>query len=99
MELITEKDCQKTIEIVARIKAQVERLRKIYRPTLGGEHYLSGEEVCKILHISKRTLQEYRDIQLIPYVSLPGKMLYRETDILKLLEENYIPAMKDYGTP
>ena len=31
------------------------------RPTIADEHYLQGEDVCKILHVSKRTLQTLRD--------------------------------------
>ena len=52
----------------------------------------SGEEVCKALRIKKRTLQQYRDDGLVSYVTLPGKMLYKESDILALLQQNYIPA-------
>lgn len=98
MELITKDDCLSTIKALELIRTQIGQLRQIYKPTLNGEHYLSGDEVCKILHISKRTLQEYRDTQLIPYISLPGKMLYKESDILNILEENFIPAMREYSS-
>ena len=54
-----------------------------------GEHYLTGEEVCKRLCISKRTLQDYRDTGLLGYVQLPGKIIYRESDIMDLLERFY----------
>lgn len=97
MELITKEDCQATVEALVLVKAQISKLTEIYKPTFLGERYLSGEEVCKILHISKRTLQEYRDNQMIPYIALPGKMLYKESDIIILLEENYISALKEYS--
>lgn len=98
MELITKEDCQAIVDSLIQTRAQVCKLREIYKPSFSGEHYLSGEELCKILHISKRTLQEYRDNQMIPYVSLPGKMLYKESDIFAFLEENYIPAMVEYNS-
>ena len=60
-----------------------------YRPVLNGEHYLTGEEVCERLCISKRTLQDYRDTGLLGYVQLPGKIIYRESDIMDLLERFY----------
>mgnify|MGYP006335267943 CR=1 FL=1 len=60
-----------------------------YRPVLNGEHYLTGEEVCRRLCISKRTLQDYRDTGLLGYVQLPGKIIYRESEILDLLERYY----------
>lgn len=96
MELITKEDCQPTIDTLALIKTRISKLTETYKPTFCGERYLSGEEVCKALHISKRTLQEYRDRHLIPYISLPGKMLYKESDIVSLLEENYIPVINEY---
>lgn len=37
-----------------------------------------------------RTLQDYRTQRLIPYISLPGKTLYRQSDLLRMLEENYV---------
>ena len=48
-----------------------------FRPAMNGEVYLTGEDVCRLLHITPRTLQDYRTQRLIPYISLPGKTLYR----------------------
>jgi predicted site-specific integrase-resolvase len=42
-----------------------------------------------MLHISKRTLQQYRDDGLIPFVKLERKILFRESDIIKVLEDGY----------
>lgn len=92
MELITRDDCDQIIATIERLQEQVSKLTSHYRPLFYGEHYLSGEELCNFLHISKRTLQEYRDTGVIPYIHLYGKMLYKESDILRLLSENYIPA-------
>ena len=53
-----------------------------YRPLLDGEHYLTDKEVAQILKVSRRTLQEYRNDGVLPYVLLGGKVLYRESDFL-----------------
>jgi predicted site-specific integrase-resolvase len=42
-----------------------------------------------MLHISKRTLQQYRDYGLISYIIIERKILFRESDIIKVLERNY----------
>ena len=39
-----------------------------YRPLLNGERYLSDLEVSHRLKISRRTLQEYRDSGIVPYI-------------------------------
>lgn len=59
------------------------------KPTLNGERFLTDQEVSDRLKVSRRTLQDYRTTGKIPYIQLGGKVLYRESDIQKMLEENY----------
>lgn len=59
------------------------------RPTIADEHYLSGDEVCRMLHVSKRTLQTLRDEKAIPYTSITsvgGKLLYPESGLYEVLK-------------
>ena len=65
-----------------------------YRPLLDGERYLTDREVAQILKVSRRTLQEYRNEGLVPYILLGGKVLYRESDLEKVLESCYHQANK-----
>ena len=83
MDLIT-KDSETTLVLFSSLDRVLN-----YRPVLNGEHYLTGDEVCRRLCISKRTLQDYRDTGLLGYVQLPGKIIYRESEILDLLERHY----------
>ena len=91
MDLVFNENLREVLGDLAKVDAGIEQIRGLCRPVLNGEHYLSGEEVCKALRITKRTLQQYRDDGVIPFIVLPGKMLYRESDLLALLEKNYIP--------
>ncbi len=59
------------------------------KPVFKGERFLTDEELSGILRISRRTLQEYRTFGVIPYYLLQGKVLYKESDIQKLLEDAY----------
>ena len=65
-----------------------------YRPLLDDERYLTDKEVAQILKVSRRTLQEYRNDGVIPYILLGGKVLYRESDLERVLESCYHPAYK-----
>ncbi len=76
-------------KMLSQLRERIEEILKNYRPVMNGEIYLSGEEVCEMLHISKRTLQQYRDDSLLPYIRIGGKIIYKESDILSILEENY----------
>ena len=60
-----------------------------YRPPLDGEVYLTDKEVADLLRVSRRTLQEYRNERLLPYIILGGKGLYPESGLREVLEANY----------
>ena len=77
-------------EMITRLRNRIEDILKNYRPVMNGEIFLSGEDVCKLLHISKRTLQQYRDDNILPNIQIGGKIIYKESDILTVLEQNYI---------
>ena len=69
-------------------------LAQNYRPPLNGERYMTDKEVAERLKVSRRTLQEYRNDRKIPFIIFGGKVLYRETDIERILEENYRKAIR-----
>ncbi|MGJ1412411.1 helix-turn-helix domain-containing protein [Sphingobacterium thalpophilum] len=77
-------------EMIAQLRNRIEQILRNYRPVMNGEIYLSGEDVCKLLHISRRTLQQYRDDQILPYIQIGGKITFKQTDLLRILEQNYV---------
>ena len=48
--------------------------------------WLDNADVCRMLNISKRTLQTYRDNGTIPYSQINHKMFYKPKDVEKVLE-------------
>ena len=48
---------------------------KDYRPLLNGNRWISDREAAEFLKVSRRTLQEYRNEGVLPYVLLGGKVL------------------------
>ena len=64
------------------------------RPTLGGERFLTDKEVSARLKVSRRTLQDYRNNGIIVYYQLGGKILYKESDIERMLAANYREAFR-----
>ena len=89
---IVNKETPEMKQLISGIKEMTKRLKEIsetHRPLFGGEIYLTGREVCERLFISPRTLQDYRDKGILPYTQIAGKILYRLSDIYRLLQENY----------
>lgn len=72
-----------------RLSTSLERLFSTRKQTLNGESFYTDEELSKKLKISRRSLQDYRNEGRIPYIKLGGKILYRSSDIEKLLEDGY----------
>ena len=72
-----------------RILDAISRLAKESRPHLNGEKFLSNREAAKCLKVSIRTLQEWRDTGVIPYIQIKGKIIYRQSDIERLLQTYY----------
>lgn len=64
------------------------------RPTLGGERFLTDREVSARLKLSRRTLQDYRNNGTVAYYQLGGKILYKESDIERMLAANYREAFR-----
>lgn len=93
MEMITLESSKEMRDKIALLTNTFPLIIQGTKPLFNGERYLIGNEVCSFLRITKRTLQEYRDNGDIPYISLGGKFLYKESDIISLLEENYIPRI------
>ena len=95
-EIITQQDPRMQIfaQLMEGILKKLERYCASSSPMLGGEVYLTGEEVCKQLRLSPRTLQDYRDNGTIAYCKIGGKILYRQSDIQAMLERHYYPISK-----
>ena len=67
---------------------------KDIKPMFGGTRLLTDPEACAILKVGKRTMQEYRTNGIVPYYLIAGKVLYRESDLLGILQQNYVPASR-----
>lgn len=76
-------------ESLDRMLDKVEVLAKKSKPTLNGDRYLTDKELSERLKVSRRALQDYRNEGKIPYYQIGAKVLYKESDIEKMLKENY----------
>ena len=77
--------------LYSQIKQAMERLSILmseYKPVLNGERFLTDAELSERLKLSRRTLQEYRSSGKITYYQIGTKILYKESDIEKLLNDN-----------
>ena len=82
-------DMQVGLSAISSVSKRIKEVAQTHKPLFAGELFLTGKEVCEWLYISPHTLQDYRDRRIIPYTQFAGKILYKESDLERLLEENY----------
>lgn len=78
-----------------RLSTAIKKLFASRKPTLNGDSFYTDEELSKKLKLSRRSLQDYRNEGRIPYIKLGGKILYRASDIEKLLNDGYHEAFRN----
>lgn len=71
-----------------------EDLDKINKKIPANNSWLTIEEACKLLKISRRTMQTYRDEGLLGYSKVQGRVFIRLSDIEKMLNKYYIESDK-----
>ena len=79
-------------ELIATMRNTVQvadKLVKEVRPCLLNERYFTTEQVMDLFHISRRALQNYRNKWIIPFFSIGGSIVYPESKIKEMLEQNY----------
>lgn len=91
-ELITLSD-----ERISTLQNHIKRLReslaeikrKTGKPSFRNEKFLTDRELSEKLRVSRRTLQAYRESGRLPYYQLDGKILYKESDVQRVLDSFY----------
>ena len=82
-------DMQVVLSAISSVSRRIKKVAQTHKPLFGGERFLTGKEVCELMYISPRTLQDYRDRRIIPYTQFAGKILYKASDLERMLEDNY----------
>jgi hypothetical protein len=60
-------------------------------------NWMTGDQVCLLLRISKRSLQNYRTQRILPFSQIGRKIYYKASDIETYLESHYIKSNNQKG--
>ena len=77
-----------------RLLALLEKLLEKRQPSAYGDELLTDKEVAFLLKVSRRTLQDYRNNGMVSYYQLGGKILYKESDIERMVMSGYRNAYR-----
>lgn len=84
-------------EWMRRIMERLERIEKLYTPPPepvptvlpDGEKLLDNHDLCRMMNVSKRTLQRYRSSGELPYQMIYHKIHYKESDVLMFIQKHF----------
>ena len=71
------------------LSKRVEKIRDNSKPSLDGERYYTDKELAVNLKVSRRSLQDYRNNGILPYIQIGGRILYKASDIERTLMDGY----------
>ena len=77
-----------TIESLRKASRKADKLIDDYKPVLHGERLMTDGELATILRVSPRALRDYRNEGILPYIRMKGNILYRESDVERVLKDN-----------
>ena len=81
------------VDILTRLRVlSYPKLR--YKASPNNEQFLTDKEVSAWLKVSRRTLQDYRNNGMVSYYQLGGKILYKESDIERMVMSGYRNAYR-----
>ena len=75
-----------TLESLRKASRKANRLMNDYKPVLHGERLMTDRELAAVLRVSPRALRDYRNDGILPYIRMKGNILYKESDIEKILK-------------
>ena len=75
-----------TLESLRKASRKANRLMNDYKPVLHGERLMTDGELSAVLRVSSRALRDYRNEGILPYIRMKGNILYKESDIEKVLK-------------
>ena len=83
----------------AKLRNEILSLAETCHKAFGGQSrhtdWLHNGDVCKLLNISKRSLQHYRDTGVLPFAQIGHKCYYKREDVERLLNTKSEKSRKD----
>lgn len=77
-----------------KLSKKVEKICDNRKPSLDGERYCTDKELAVKLKVSRRSLQEYCNNGILPYTQIGGRILYRASEVERVLIDGYKEAYR-----
>ena len=85
--ILKEEEYNELLNSIQEIKSKLDE-----KPKSLADEFIENEEFLKLMKISRRTAQTWRDEGIISFSQQGKKIYYRDSDIKKFLDANYNKA-------
>ena len=82
-------------EVWEGVQSSLQELKEMLQSKTADEingQWIESTEARKMLKVSSKTWQTYRDKRIIPFSQVGRKIYVRRSDLLKFMEEHYIAS-------
>ena len=80
-------------ELIKKLEGLINRLNQNENKT--NSFFLDNSQFIKLMGISQKTAQTWRDTGVVSFSQIGNKIYYRISDIQQLLNDNYIKARRE----
>ncbi len=87
--ILTQEQYNEIITRMDEIKSEIKGTSKS-----SSNEFVDNVDFIKLMNISKRTAQAWRDEGKISFSQVGGKIYYKMSDVQEMLKSNYNPAFK-----
>jgi len=77
-----------TLESLRKASRKADAIMDSYTPVFHGERLMTDGELATVLRVSPRALRDYRNEGILPYIRMKGNIIYKESDIEKVLRDH-----------
>jgi hypothetical protein len=81
---------QKTLERLDELRTLLKAKNR-----LNGETLYDNQDLCLMLHLSKRSLQRYRSLGMLKYMHIGQKTFYTASDVQQFIKDHIVKGGKE----
>ena len=91
-----EKWMNNIIQRLDKIEKMLNRTANI-KSCLNGDELIDNQDMRLLLDVTTRTLQRYRDLNMIPFYKIDGRIYYKKSEVMEIFKNKIQPGGKNSG--
>lgn len=77
-----------THHMFEKILSKLDEISAEIHTKISDEKMVDAEEICRLMKLSKKSLTRYRNMKLIPFYKIKGKVYFLESEVKEALRRH-----------